>query len=130
MIEEERMDIDDEEKGKDRSPVIPPAETSSDVDLPPAFKYALQLTFALLTFVLKKPTRKPSQYAGSTPNAYLTVILTFLATLLKHKSVLNLMERSIPWEELARFFSSVPRKVMTSQGLTIEGSGNGGRRTG
>jgi len=105
-----RMDIDDEEKGKDRSPVTPPAETSSDVDLPPAFKYALQLTFALLTFVLKKPTRKPSQYAGSTLNAYLTVILTFLATLLKHKSVLKLMERSIPGEELA----TVPRKVMTS----------------
>jgi hypothetical protein len=121
MAEEERMDVDDEGKERDRSPIIPPAETASDIDLPPAFKYALQLTFAMLSFVLKKPMRKPSQYAGSTLNPYLTVILTFLATLVKHRSVLQLMERSIPWEELSKFFSSVPRKVMISQGFLVDG---------
>jgi hypothetical protein len=129
MAEEERMDVDDEGKERDKSPIIPPAETASDVDLPPAFKYALQLTFAILSFVLKKPMRKPSQYAGSTLNPYLTVILTFLATLVKHKSVLKLMERCIPWEEMSRFFSSVPRKVMILQGLMVDGKENGGGRS-
>jgi len=125
---EEGMDVDDE--GRDRSPVIPAAETASDAELPPAFKYSLQLTFAMLSFVLKKPLRKPSQYAGSTLNPYLTVILTFLATLVKHRSVLTLLERSVPWEELAEFLSSVPRKVMMSQGLMVEGIGSSGGGTG
>jgi len=127
---EEGMDVDDEGRERDRSPVIPAAETSSDVELPPAFKYSFQLTFAMLSFVLKKPLRKPSQYAGSTLNPYLTVILTFLATLVKHRSVLTLMERSVPWEEIAGFLSGVPRKVMISQGLVVEGGGNAGGRTG
>ena len=96
-VEEEKMDVDDEGKDRDnKSPVVPPAEGASDVELPPAFKYALQFTFMMLSFVLKKPMRKPSQYVGSTLNPYLTVILTFLATVLKHKSVLKLMEKSIP----------------------------------
>ena len=71
-------------KGRDdKSSVVPPAE---DVDLLPAFKYVLQLTFTMLSFVLKKSMGKPSQYVGSTLNPYLTVILTFLATVSKHKS--------------------------------------------
>ncbi len=117
---EEGMDIDDEGKERDRSPVIPAAETASDVELPPAFKYSLQLTFAMISFILKKPLRKPSQYAGSSLNPYLTIVLTFLATLVKHRSVLALLERSVPWEEIsmAGFLSSVPRKVMISQGLS------------
>ena len=127
-VEEEEMDVDGE--GKDRSPVIPPAEGASDVDLPPTFKYGLQLTFKMLSFVLKKPMQKPSQYVGSTLNPYLTVVLTFLATVLKHKNVLKLMETSIPWEEMAGFLSSVPRKVMVSQGLTIDGDGNVASRPG
>ena len=130
-IEEEKMDVDGDGKDKDnKSPVIPPAEGASDVDLPQAFKYALQLTFTMLSFVLKKPMRKPSQYVGSTLNPYLTVILTFLATVLKHKGVLKLMETSIPWEEMAGFFSSVPRKVMISQGLAIDGNGSFASRPG
>ncbi len=84
----------------------------------------------MLSFVLKKPTRKPSQYASSTLNPYLTIILTFLATLVKHKSVLTLLETNVPWEEMARFLSSVPRKVMILQGLVVEGGGSSGRRTG
>jgi hypothetical protein len=49
------------------------------------------------------------QYAGSTLNPYLTVILTFLATLAKHRDVLMLHESSV---EMAGVLSSVPRKVM------------------
>ena len=125
-VEEEKMDVDGDGKDRDNKlPVVPPAEGASDLDLPQAFKYARQLTFTMLSFVLKKPTvRKPSQYVGSTLNPYLTVTLTFLATVLKHKGVLKLMETSIPWEEMAGFFSSVPRKLMISQGLAIDGNGS------
>jgi protein SMG6 len=84
-VEEEKMDVDGEGKDRDnKSPIVPPAEGASDVDLPPAFKYALQLTLMMLSFVLKKPVRKPFQYVGSTLNPYFTVIFTFLATVLKH----------------------------------------------
>jgi len=80
------MDVDNEGREKDRSPVVLAAEMVSDVELLLASKYSLQLTFAMLSFVLKKPLRKPSHYAGSTLNPYLTVILTFLATLVKNRS--------------------------------------------
>jgi protein SMG6 len=84
---------------------------------PPSFKYALQLTFAMLSFVLQNPTRKPTGYARSSLNPYLAVLLTFLATILKHPPSLALLERSIPWDDLAAFFTTIPRKVMELQGL-------------
>jgi hypothetical protein len=43
------------------------------IDHPPAFKFALQLVFQMLSSVLRHPTRKPSR---STLNPYLTIILT------------------------------------------------------
>jgi len=143
-VHEERMDVD-EEHGRHlsqlnhhpsssmdsimKSPTLPDAEPQTsegaDEDLngdgipdqPPAFKFALQLTFSMLSYVLRHPTRKPSQYARSTLNPYLTVILTFLATVLKHRPTLETLERSIPWADLASFFAGVPRKIMIHQGL-------------
>ena len=112
-----------------KSPTLPDAElqTSDGVgedltgdgilDQPPAFRFALQLAFSMLSYVLRHPTRKPSQYARSTLNPYLTVILTFLATVLKHRPTLETLERSIPWGDLACFFAVVPRKIMINQGL-------------
>ena len=88
-------------------------------DHPPAFKFALQLVFQMLSSVLRHPTRKPSQYARSTLNPYLIIILTFLATVLKHHPTLETLERSIPWADLASFFTVVPRKIMISQGLMV-----------
>ena len=89
------------------------------LDHPPAFKFALQLVFRMLSSVLRHPTRKPSQFARSTLNPYLTIILTFLATVLKHHPTLETLERSIPWADLASFFAVVPRKIMISQGLMV-----------
>ena len=122
---EEKMDVDDEhhQKGFDRDQDIAMRSPSTALpdpdlpDLPPAFKFALQLTFAVLSHVLKKPTRKASQYSRSTLNPYLTVLLTFLATVLKHRPSLGVLERSIPWADLTAFFTTVPRKIMVSQGL-------------
>ena len=122
---DERMDIDgetqraaelaDDGKQTTESSAIPASE--GPVELSPAFKFAAQLTFTMLSHVLHKPTRKASQYASSTLNPYITVILTFLATVLKHKPALEVLERSIPWEELSEFFKTIPRKIMMDQGL-------------
>jgi protein SMG6 len=109
-----------------KSPTLPEAESElqsggaagrcevsndSIPDHPPAFKFALQLVFQMLSSVLRHPTRKPSQYARSTLNPYLTIILTFLATVLKHHPTLETLERSIPWADPASFFAVVPRSA-------------------
>jgi protein SMG6 len=142
-VDEERMDVDEEHnvhplshhllRSMDcvmRSPTLPEAEAEPQTggapedsngipDHPPVFKFALQLVFQMLSSVLRHPTRKPSQFARSTLNPYLTIILTFLATVLKHHPTLEILERSIPWADLASFFAAVPRKIMISQGLML-----------
>jgi hypothetical protein len=75
----------------------------------------------MLSHVLKKPTRKASPFARATLNPYLTVILTFLSTISKHAATLAILERSIPWSQLAEFLTSVPRNVMLAQGLNETG---------
>ncbi|KXN82534.1 Telomerase-binding protein EST1A [Leucoagaricus sp. SymC.cos] len=117
--EENKMDVDDEH-GHGHIPQTSPTLSEADSYMPedpPAFTYALQLTFAILSFVLRNPTRKATEFSRSSLNPYLTVLLTFLATILKHRPSLSLLERSIPWDDLAAFFVSIPRKVMDSQGL-------------
>jgi protein SMG6 len=133
---EENMEVDEPR----RSPILRPSLLSGghqispatsegeaedtqhedDYDYPPSFKYALQLAFAMLSHVLRRPTRKASPFARSNLNPYLTVILTFLSTVLRHPPTLAMMERSIPWEELVGFFATVPRGIMSSQGLSGE----------
>ncbi|GJE97087.1 hypothetical protein PsYK624_132970 [Phanerochaete sordida] len=127
--EEKTMDVDDEDDptganglramaiSQDSPVVVETDAASSESDLPMGLKYALQLTFAMLTHVLQKPTL-PRTSALSNPmlNPYITIILTFLATTLKDKSAEQVLTRAIPWEALATFLSSeMPRKVMHSE---------------
>lgn len=119
--EDRSMDIDDE------SPVVAagqavsfaPPHADSTPDLPPMFKFATQLTFSMLSFVLRHPTRKASQFSRSNLNSYLTIILTFLATVCKHPPTLSILERSMPWKDLAQFFSNIPKSVLAAQGLLV-----------
>lgn len=138
-VDEEKMDVDEElytltplsslvSRSRDcimKSPTLPEAEAESQTagsngegipDHPPSFKFALQIVFRMLSSVLRRrhPTRKPSQYAQLTLNPYLTIILTFLATILKHHPTLETLERTIPWADLGSFFTVVPRKIMIS----------------
>ncbi|KAF7359539.1 PINc domain-containing protein [Mycena sanguinolenta] len=114
--DKDKMDVDEDNAPQQESPAM--SEAEPDVQAAPAsFRFALQLTFAMLSHVLRCPTRKPSPFARSTLNPYLTVILTFLATVLKHPQTLEAMERSIPWDDLAAFFARIPRRIMTNQGL-------------
>ena len=122
--EDRQMDVDDE------SPRVPfaaahvsPALSDADLatELPPRFKFAMQLTFSMLTFVLRHPTRKASQFSKPSLNPYLTVVLTFLVTMTKHAETLSVLERSMPWEDLAQFFSTIPRNVMAAHVPAING---------
>ncbi|KAK0199205.1 hypothetical protein DFS33DRAFT_1388905 [Desarmillaria ectypa] len=114
LLAEDRMDVD--EPTVQVSPALSEMEADSG-ELPYAFKLALQITFTMVSHVLRRPMRKISPFARSTVNPYLTVVLTFLATILKHEASREVLERSIPWEELAKFFAIVPRSIMTRQGL-------------
>ncbi|KAJ7098134.1 hypothetical protein B0H15DRAFT_824243 [Mycena belliarum] len=113
--DKDKMDVD-EEGVQQTSPAMSEAE-AEPAEAPAAFRYALQLLFAMLSHVLSRPTRKPSPFTRSTLNPYLTVVLTFLATVLKNRQTLDTMERSVPWDDLASFFAKIPRHIMASQGL-------------
>ncbi|KIY61836.1 hypothetical protein CYLTODRAFT_203267 [Cylindrobasidium torrendii FP15055 ss-10] len=108
---DESMDVD----AAPSSATSPP--TAEELDLPLQLQLAMQLAFEMFSYVLQRPTRKPSPFARSTINPYLTVLLTFLSTILKHTGSREVLERSIPWDALAAFFATVPRTVMSSQHL-------------
>ena len=104
--DETKMDVDD--TGDSKLAAIHASPVSSEVDdtlmaqeYPTSFKLATQLTFSMLSYALKNPTRKASPFARATLNPYLTIALTFLSTISKHPATLQILKRSIPWAELA-----------------------------
>ena len=76
-------------------------DTLMGQEYPTSFKLATQLTFSMLSYALKNPTRKALPFARATLNPYLTIALTFLSTISKHPATLHILEQSIPWAELA-----------------------------
>ncbi|KAI9463378.1 hypothetical protein F5148DRAFT_1313175 [Russula earlei] len=109
---DERMEVDVEERRRSSdleaphvgpsiiqvSPVLSDAAVSQE---PPfAFKMAQELTFSMLAPALRS-TRDG-------PNAYVTILVTFLQTVLRHPEGLATLERSIPWTDLAAFLSRGP----------------------
>lgn len=62
------------------------------VELPVSLKLMMKLAFSMLSFVLRNPTRKASPFSHSTLNSYLSIILTFLATVTKHAEALSVLE--------------------------------------
>ncbi|KII88741.1 hypothetical protein PLICRDRAFT_176290 [Plicaturopsis crispa FD-325 SS-3] len=99
------------------SPVLSeaPAASPDSVEQPPALKFALQLMFSMLSQVLRDPMRKASPFASSTLNPYSSVVLTFLATILKHSATRAVLERAVPWDALAVFFATAPRVILAEQ---------------
>jgi len=116
---EEKMDVDDEHQKHFNMDQLVVSTALSDPDLPdlpPAFKFALQLTFAVLSHVLKKLTRRALQHSHSPLNHYLTVLFTFLATVLKHQPSFGVLERSIPWADLTAFLTTYPTRLWFLKG--------------
>ena len=81
------------------SPVL--SDTAASLEPPHAFKMAQELTFTMLAHALR------SKRDG--PNSYVTIILTFLQTVLQHPEGLATLERAIPWSDLAAFLARAPR---------------------
>ena len=115
----DRMDVDAEEDdikmgvaadGVTSSPTIGRADADQDGDLPVHLKLSLQLAFSMLSQALSRPMRR-IPFQRDTLNPYITIILTFVSTVVKsdHWSI---FERVIPWGELAVFLSSVPRSII------------------
>lgn len=86
---------------------------------PPSFIYALNLTFSLLSHVLQAPFISAS--GSQSPNPYISILLTFLVTILKNTtevSLLHIIRQSVPWSRLAQFLQGhVPRQIWESQEL-------------
>ncbi|EIW85261.1 hypothetical protein CONPUDRAFT_141912 [Coniophora puteana RWD-64-598 SS2] len=121
--QQDGMDVD-EDGDEDMKPSPAMSEPSVGAEAPLQLKLAMQLAFTMLSFVLKNPLRKNSQFSRPSVNSYIPVILTFLATVLKQSDILSTLERSVPWEELANFFSSLPQNVMINQGLLAPSLGH------
>ncbi|KAA1471246.1 hypothetical protein DENSPDRAFT_776086 [Dentipellis sp. KUC8613] len=97
------------------SPALSEA-SAQGTEPPPAFNLALQLTFKMLTHVLERPERSVGHFGRRSVNPYLTVVLTFLATMLKNPNALAAIERSVPWEALAHFLTKAPNVTVLADG--------------
>ncbi|KAI5124523.1 hypothetical protein M0805_003047 [Coniferiporia weirii] len=114
-----RPDIDDGQTKTNGilnvSPVLVNAHamSSEQAEPPLSLKYAMQLTFGMFAFTLRKPTRTATPFSRPSLNPYNTVILTFLATVMKHPAVQKALERVIPWDAMVCFFNTVPRSGLS-----------------
>ena len=89
---------------------------------PASFRLVAHLTFAMLSHILKSPMQKPSFFTKSTLNPYMTIVLTFLATISRYPASLLTLKHNVPWwDKLATFFATVPCSVILSQGLNKTG---------
>ena len=104
---DERMDVDADERRRSNdvdalnaqvSPLL--SDAATPMEPPPAFKMAQELTFTMLAHALRS-TR-------DAPNPYITILLTFLQTILRHPEGLAAFERAIPWTDLAVFLTRGP----------------------
>ncbi|OCH95657.1 hypothetical protein OBBRIDRAFT_767535 [Obba rivulosa] len=135
LADDKKMDVDEQEgdaEGADDakpsatratasngSPMLmdasPTPSKPAELELPPALKLSMQLTFAMLIQALRAPERRTSIVTRSTINPYITITLTFLATVLKDRQALRALERAIPWQELAEFLNTIPRRVTSRE---------------
>ncbi|KZT61497.1 hypothetical protein CALCODRAFT_479780 [Calocera cornea HHB12733] len=81
---------------------------------PLTFRLALQLTFDLLAIVLEHPYHRAPPYYTSHLNPFIVMMFTYLSTIAKSHKAMAIVERYVPWEQLARFVQGHVQRV--SQG--------------
>ena len=102
-----KMDIVDFKDKNKTSPTTSKADKATGSyanEYSASFKLVAQLTFAMLSHVLKSPMQKSLPFAKSTLNLYMTIVLTFLATISRHPASLSTLKCTVPWDKLATFF--------------------------
>ncbi|KAJ8596078.1 hypothetical protein M405DRAFT_244556 [Rhizopogon salebrosus TDB-379] len=67
---------------------------------------------------LSQPDVQASPFVRSTLNSYLYPHL-----LGYHHDALSVLERSIPWQYLTQLFATIPRNILSAQGLNILAGG-------
>jgi protein SMG6 len=85
--------------------------TSLDSSLEPtlSFSSSLQLSFAILEHCLQHPRRM--QGMTHVLNPYITLCLTFVATLFRQSHVGALVSPGLPWVQLVDFFNTSPDEI-------------------
>ncbi|TIB05602.1 hypothetical protein E3P96_01090 [Wallemia ichthyophaga] len=95
------------------------------------FEHAQEMTFSIFALLLQKPTTTREGGEGGAPlNPYITIVMTYLTTILKQPTALSLLEKKIPWVELAMCLSrTFPDRTSLEKGAktgNLNGSGSSG----
>lgn len=93
---------DGEEEDED-TPLIP--QHSSPTTPPPSYTLAVDHAFAVLEFAFVHPFRQ--QGIHQVLNPYLTILLTFLATIFRNPTVGSPLVNHVPWRRLAEFVNGL-----------------------
>jgi len=91
-------------EGEATVPLPVPVAVAVETEITPTFTHALELAFAVLEFTLSHPNRP--QGLHTVLNPYITIVFTFLATLLRQQHVIAHLIPSIPWQRLVDFLNS------------------------
>ncbi|KAF8681403.1 Large family of predicted nucleotide-binding domains [Rhizoctonia solani] len=83
---------------------------ASDDELPHHFTLAVRLFCAVLRFVLRQPKIRATPPYGPQYNPFLTIGLTFLASVITAPAVRSAVERHVPWAQLAAFAAYVVKR--------------------
>lgn len=140
-IADRRMDEDrDDDPSNLSRPMQALTTNASTSNLPPAmdspraqqaqlvFSLAMEVAFTTLGYLIKTKPYMPAQnpYVKPPLNPYITVLLTFIATIFKHPAALPLMERSIPWGALADLLGTALRRSGGPHESSSSSSAGGG----
>ncbi|WVQ72499.1 hypothetical protein IAR50_002054 [Cryptococcus sp. DSM 104548] len=110
---DEEEEEGDELAGNAEIQLLPPA---SDDDVPPStLTNALTLSFSVLSFVLAHPNR--IQGFHQVLNPYITIFLTFLATIFRQPHVGANLVPDVPWHLLAQLVNTAGIKVVEEKRL-------------
>ena len=117
VLADDEGDLDGDELGANPSPPLAeegdlavstappvPAPVPSEAPITPTFIHALELAFSVFKFVLAHPTR--SQGIHSVLNPYVTIFLTFLATLFRQSHVGAVLRVAVPWKAFVDFVNT------------------------
>ncbi|VDC05366.1 unnamed protein product [Peniophora sp. CBMAI 1063] len=99
------MDIDEPSPALSEASLI-----SGNGELPAAFTLACQLAFTMLAHAVSHPV--PARDGRPAPSAYATILLTFLAVLAKSEAARVLLERYVPWEQIASMLEHAPSRIL------------------
>lgn len=100
---DEEGEEDDGDGAEEDSP--PPVPTAADSPPPHSFTLAIDLAFSVLDFVFAHPFRQ--QGLHQVLNPYITIFLTFLATLYRQPASGAVLITRIPWRHLANLVNSL-----------------------